>query len=622
MLSGDSRGVASGRDVTVDNLGVLSLLALSPIVVVAVLLVGLRWPAKYAMPLGFVAAVLVGALVWGMDATVLAAATIEGLIVAIGLLYIIFGALLLLQTLTKSGALATIRAGFTSISPDRRVQAIIIGWLFGSFIEGASGFGTPAAVVAPLLLALGFPAMGAVVVGMVIQSTPVSFGAAGTPVLTGLGQGLSGSPAVEQRISVLGLQMPEYLSVLGVNVAVLHAIVGALIPLFMVCLLTRFFGENRSFAEGLGVWPFAIYAAFAMTVPYVLVAMLLGPEFPSLLGGSLGLALVMFTSSRGFLMPKQIWDFPPRERWLDRWTGNLQPDTGVATGSMSIWLAWSPYLVVAGVLVLTRLITPLKEFLAGVTVGPSDILGTGIGETLQPVYSPGGVFILACLVTYGLHRMDLRSIGEAWKVSASQLAGAAVALLFALPLVRILINSGPEYNDTGLGSMPIVLAEGASAITGTAWPILAPWIGALGAFVAGSNTVSNLTFSLFQFATAENIGANPERVVAAQAVGGAAGNMITVHNVVAASATVGLLGREGDVIRITIIPTIYYCLAAGALSFVFINGFGLNIGTALLVAVVLVLAAIVVRLARSAPPRPSGGDADEPDRARRPGAPA
>ncbi|HZG92503.1 MAG TPA: L-lactate permease [Pseudonocardia sp.] len=580
-----------------DNLALLSLAALAPIVVVAILLVGLRWPAKYAMPLGFVAAVLVGALVWGMDAATLAAASVEGLIIAVGLLYIIFGALLLLQTLTASGALATIRAGFTTVSADRRVQAIIIGWLFGSFIEGASGFGTPAAVVAPLLLALGFPAMAAVMVGLVIQSTPVSFGAAGTPVLTGLGQGLAGDPAVDARVSVLGLDLPGYLEVLGVEVAILHAVVGTLIPLFLVCMLTGFFGGR--FGDGLRVWPFAIYAAFAMTVPYVIVAAVLGPEFPSLLGGLIGLALVMFTSSRGFLMPKQTWDFPPRERWEDRWTGSLEADTSEVAGKrMSIWLAWSPYVVVALLLVLTRTVKPVKDFLSGITIDVDNIFGTEISESLQPFYLPGFIFIVACLVTYGLHRMSGQAILGAWKMSAGQLAGAAVALLFALPLVRILINSGPDYNSTGLSSMPITLAEGASALAGTSWPVLAPWIGALGAFVAGSNTISNLTFSLFQFATAENIGATPETVVATQAVGGAAGNMVTVHNVVAASATVGLLGREGDLIRKTIIPTTYYCLFAGGLSYVLINGVGLNIGTALLVALAVVLALIVVRLAR------------------------
>lgn len=586
-----------------DNLGVLSLLALAPILVVAILLVGLRWPAKYAMPLGFVAAALVGALVWGMAPTTILAASIEGLVIAVGLLYIIFGALLLLQTLTQSGALATIRAGFTSISADRRVQAIIIGWLFGSFIEGASGFGTPAAVVAPLLLALGFPALGAVLVGMVIQSTPVSFGAAGTPVLTGIGQGLAGSGEVEARTALLGLDADGYLASIGLEVATIHAVAGTLIPLFMVCLLTRFFGANRSFAEGLAVAPFAIYAAFAMTVPYVVVAALLGPEFPALLGGLIGLALVMFTSSRGFLMPKQVWDFPPRENWLERWTGSIEPDTSVAGARMNIWRAWSPYVLVALVLVVSRTIEPVKDALQSVTVGLSDILGTGIGEELEVLYSPGAVFLLVCLVTYGLHRMSGRQIATSWRVSAGQLAGAAVALLFALPLVRILINSGAEYNTTGLASMPLTLAEGAAAIAGPAWPILAPWIGALGAFVAGSNTVSNLTFSLFQFATAENIGVVPETVVAAQAVGGAAGNMITVHNVVAASATVGLLGREGDVIRMTIIPTTYYCLLAGGLAFVLIYGVGFNAGTVLLVLLLATLAGIVVALRRSAAAR-------------------
>lgn len=583
-----------------DNLGVLSLLALTPILVVAILLVGLRWPAKYAMPLGFVAAALVGALVWGMNTTTIVAASIEGLIIAIGLLYIIFGALLLLQTLTQSGALATIRAGFTSISPDRRVQAIIIGWLFGSFIEGASGFGTPAAVVAPLLLALGFPALGAVLVGMVIQSTPVSFGAAGTPVLTGLGQGLEGSGEVAARTALLGLDPAGYLASIGLEVATLHAVAGTLIPLFMVCLLTRFFGENRRFSEGLAVAPFALYAAFAMTVPYVLVAALLGPEFPALLGGLIGLALVMFTSSRGFLMPTQTWDFPPRERWLDRWTGSIEPDTRVAGTRMSMPLAWAPYVLVAVVLVLSRTVEPIQDALKSVTLGPADILGTGIGEELEVLYSPGAVFLLVCLVTYALHRMSGRQIGTSWKTSAGQLAGAAVALLFALPLVRILINSGADYNTSGLASMPLTLAEGAAAVAGPAWPILAPWIGALGAFVAGSNTISNLTFALFQFATAENIGVAPETVVAAQAVGGAAGNMITVHNVVAASATVGLLGREGDVIRMTIIPTAYYCLLTGGLAFVLIYGVGFNAGTVLLVLLLLTLAAIVIALRRSA----------------------
>jgi len=577
-----------------DNLALLSLLALAPIATVGLLLAGLRWPAKYAMPIGFVVVVLVALFVWEISPTVIAASSIEGLLIASTLLYIVFGALLLLETLTKSGAIATIRAGFTSISPDRRVQAVIIGWLFGSFIEGAAGFGTPAAVVAPLLLALGFPAMAAVMVGLIIQSTPVSFGAVGTPILVGVSQGLQGGTGVDERTAELGLSFTEYISAIGLDVAILHATVGTLVPLFMVCMLTGFFGPQKRFRDGLAIWPFALYAAFAMTVPYVFVAWLLGPEFPALLGGLIGLTLVMFTSSRGFLMPKDIWQFGERETWSDRWMGNIEPEVEAkqVTRRMGIVRAWSPYVIVAALLVLTRTVPPLNEVLVNTTIDVTEILGTGITVEIQPFYLPGFIFIVTCLATYLLHRMNSRQIAESWRVAGSQLMGAGVALVFALPLVRVFINSGADFNASGLSSMPVTLAEGAAALVGDAWPILSPWIGALGAFVAGSNTVSNLTFSLFQFATAENIGATPETVVATQAVGGAAGNMITVHNIVAASATVGLLGREGDLIRKTVIPMTYYCLLAGALSFIWINGVGFNVGTLLLVLVLAGLAAL------------------------------
>ncbi|WP_424346330.1 L-lactate permease [Kocuria sp. CH-021] len=577
-----------------DNLAVLSLLALLPLLLVGVLLAGFRWPAKFAMPVGYLAAVVVALTVWQMSFTGVLAATVEGLIVAITMLYIVFGALLLLSTLTVGGAMATIRAGFNNISADRRIQAIIIGWLFGSFIEGVSGFGTTAAVVAPLLLAMGFPAMAAVMVGLIVQSTPVSFGAVGTPILVGVAGGLGGDPAVAERVEVLGVTMPELVNSIGFYTAAMHGIVGILIPLILVTLLTGFFGPDRRFRDGLAVWPFAVYASLAMTVPYVLVARFLGPEFPSMFGGILGLVLVMFTSSKGFLMPKDTFQFGPRNSWPARWMGTIEPAeaTDVST-HMSTLRAWAPYALMAGLLVATRVIAPLKEWLTGLAIPFENILGTEISTTVQPFYLPGFVLILASVFAYLLHRMSSREIAQTLKISAGQLAGTAAALLFAVPLVRVLIQSGPALNDSGLSSMPVTLAEGAAAISGGSWPLIAPWIGALGAFIAGSNTVSNLTFSQFQFSTGAAIGLDrPELVVAAQAIGGAGGNPIAIHNIVAASATVGLLGREGDLLRKTIIVTTYYCLAGGAVAYLFIHGVGLNLGTVMLVLLVAGLALI------------------------------
>jgi lactate permease len=588
----------------VDSLAVLSLLALLPLLLVGVLLAGFRWPAKFAMPVGYLAAVVVALTVWQMSFTGVLAATIEGLIVAITMLYIVFGALLLLSTLTVGGAMATIRAGFNNISADRRIQAIIIGWLFGSFIEGVSGFGTTAAVVAPLLLAMGFPAMAAVMVGLIVQSTPVSFGAVGTPILVGVANGLGGDPAVAERVEVLGVTMPEFVNSIGFYTAAMHGIVGILIPLILVTLLTGFFGPDRRFRDGLAVWPFAVYASLAMTVPYVLVARFLGPEFPSMFGGILGLVLVMFTSSKGFLMPKDTFQFGPRADWPARWMGTIEPAeaTDVST-HMSTVRAWAPYALMAGLLVASRVITPLKEWLTGLAIPFENILGTGISTTVQPFYLPGFVLILASAFAYLLHRMSSREISRTLRVSAGQLAGTAAALLFAVPLVRVLIQSGPALNDSGLSSMPVTLAEGAAAISGSSWPVIAPWIGALGAFIAGSNTVSNLTFSQFQFSTGVAIGLDrPELVVAAQAIGGAGGNPIAIHNIVAASATVGLLGREGDLLRKTIIVTTYYCLAGGAVAYLFIHGVGLNLGTVMLVLLAAGLALIARRLMRVGAP--------------------
>ena len=134
-----------------------ALLAATPILVAAILLVGLNWPARRAMPVVYLTAAGIALTFWDMTVTRVFASTLQGLIVTVAVLWIIFGAIMLLNTLQNSGAISTIRAGFTDISPDRRVQALIIAWLFGCFIEGASGFGTPAAIAAPLLVAIGFP---------------------------------------------------------------------------------------------------------------------------------------------------------------------------------------------------------------------------------------------------------------------------------------------------------------------------------------------------------------------------------------------------------------------------------------------------------------------------------
>lgn len=548
--------------------GVYALVAVLPILAVMFFLVVLRWPATRAMPVAYAMTLAFALWLWEVPTIHAVAASLRGVVIALTLLWIIFGAIVLLFTLKESGAAATIRRGFMDVSRDRRVQAVIVAWLFGAFIEGASGFGTPAAVAGPLLLALGFPALAAVMTTLIIQSTPVSFGAVGTPIMVGMRESLNVEP-VETAIAQAGMSYSEFIYQIGVFTALPHALVGTFIPLIICGMLTRFFGKNRSFAEGLGIWKFAIFGGLAFTVPYAAVAVLLGPEFPSLLGALIGLAIVVPAAKAKFLLPEgEAWDFPPRSEWESEWMGAFSGDVGEERHQMTLGRAWTPYVLVAVLLVLTRLpFLPFKAWLAGVQWVWSDILGTGLSQGVQPLYLPGSIFMVVSLITVWLHGMTGAETKKAWADSAKMLAGPAFALLFAVALVRVFIDS--DVNASGLQSMPLVLAEWTAAAAGGTWPFFAAMIGALGAFVAGSNTVSDLMFSLFQYGVADRIGVSHLVVLGLQAVGGAAGNMITVHNVVAASATVGLVGREGLLIRRTIQPMAYYVVCSGLLGLLF-----------------------------------------------------
>jgi len=581
------------------NAYVLSFLSLLPILTVALFLVILRWPASRAMPLSYIVAVALALFVWRVPGVQVAAASVNGLIVAGTLLYIIFGAILLLNTLKESGGLRTIRRGFINITPDRRIQVIIIAWLFGAFIEGSAGFGTPAAVAVPLLVGLGFPALAAVMAGMIIQSTPVSFGAVGTPILVGVSTGLAGAENVQAFAAAQGLtEWSAFLAMIGAKVALLHAVAGTLVPLIVVAFMTRFFGKRRSFAEGLRVWKFALFAAFAMTIPYLIIANVLGPEFPSLLGAPIGLVIVVIAAKKGLLMPKpsEFWDFEPRETWEPDWSGTMEIADGErATNTIGPVLAWSPYGIVVALLILTRLRSlPFGGWLDAWSVSWPGIFGSPVNASFQPLTLPGTIFIVASLSTYFLHKIDRGAYKNAWSASLKTTVAASVALVFTVPMVQVFLNS---YDGAaGFERMPIALADGVASLAGGAWPIFAPFIGGMGAFVAGSNTVSNMMFSLFQFGVGERIGIDPSWVVALQAVGGAAGNMICVHNVVAASAVVGLLGREGMVIRMTFLPFLYYALLTGSLGYWIVwqvdKGFA-NAGAVLVAAIVFGVVAFV-----------------------------
>jgi lactate permease len=553
------------------SIGMLALLAFIPIAIVLVLMVGMRWPATKAMPLAWLVCAILAMTVWNMDFGFVSAATLLGFGSAINVLIIVFGAIIILYTMQVSGAMETISYGFMGISRDRRIQTIIIAFMFGAFIEGSAGFGTPAAIAAPLLLGLGFPALAAVCVCLVANSVPVTFGAVGTPVWFGLMTLRTPVEAAIKAGEAVGFTTFDgFLKNVGQWSAIMHATIALGLVIFLVCFLTRFFGKNKSWAEGLGAWKFALFASVAFNAPYLLTAFLVGVEFPSLIGGLIGLGIVVTAAKKGLFLPEKTWDFGERSSWEKEWMGEIEVGSKDIKPHMSQFMAWLPYVLIAGILVLTRIGTlPFKAIAQSFKISFPHILGyETVNFTMTPFYLPGVVpFMLVALIAIFLHKIPAEKAAKAWKDSFIRMKNPTIAMLFAVALVEVMKQSG--NNLMGYPSMPLSMATAVAAVTGQSWPLFASYVGALGSFITGSNTVSNLLFADFQYGLATTIGASRELVSALQAVGGAMGNMICVHNVVAASATVGLVGMEGLIIRRTMIPMVFYGILVGIMGLLF-----------------------------------------------------
>jgi lactate permease len=409
--------------------------------------------------------------------------------------------------------------------------------------------------------------MAAVIAAMLIQTTATAFGAVGTPIIIGLDSGLEGASAVEQEIARLGLNFADYLNVITVKTALIQGVIGIFIPLLLIVVMTAYFGDRRSGKEALPAAGFALFAGLAFVIPYVLTAILIGPEFPSLVGALVGLAIVVPAAKGGLFKPKQTWDFPDRAQWSPAWLGTASSEISDTPVAMTELQAWTPYLLVGVFLALSRLrFLPLRQWLQSAQINFSNILGTNVSISTQPLFLPGTIFILVAICDYFLHQMQAQQMQRAITGAAGKLLSTALAIGASVPMAKVFINS--DVNASGLLSMPLTLADGASSLLGQVWPFFAPVVGMVGTFISGSATVSNMMFSLFQFGVAEQIGASASVILALQCAGATAGNLIAVANIVPAVATVGLLGREGFLLRQLLLPMIIYLLFAGIIGVV------------------------------------------------------
>lgn len=549
-----------------------ALIAFIPIILTIVLMVGFNWPAKRALPLAWFVAVIIGVTLWKMpilsfDGKSAVGQTILGFLSAFETLVIIFGAILIMNTLSQSGAMAAINGMFKGITPDARLQAIIIGFIFGAFIEGAAGFGTPAALAAPLLISVGFPPLCAAMVALIYNSVPVCFGAVGTPTNMAF-------TTVKDAVAAQGGDLDAWKMALTFWSALPLAIGCAVILTIGVGFVCKFYGKDKKFSDVVPVIPYILFVTITFDIFYLLIAAFIGPELVSLLAAIITLLIVLVTTKNGFLVPKDVWTFDKKENWDKTWLATTKvPEPKLS--DMSLIKAWTPYFIIAGILVLTRVaqkfeadgagfFSKMKGFTIG--TGESGIVFGG-NWNWAILWNPGVVFIIVALLTIPLHGMTNENVKTAWKGALNQVKGAAIALLFGVAMVNIFRFTSMPADKIPAGvaegvsySMLYSMAKGLADIAGSAYLIIAPFIGVLGAYMSGSNTVSNTLFSSLQFTTAGLVGLPYVLVVALQNNGGAIGNMVCVNNVVSACATTGTNGNEGKIIRTNVIPCACFCI--------------------------------------------------------------
>lgn len=489
-------------------------LALLPILFLLLLLVGARWSAAWAglATALFAATIAILGFGYGRSGEDWLGPIAEAAFLSLTILWIIFGALCIHEYQSRSGAISLLGRWLGSFGDDRRVTALFVAWFFALFLEGAAGFGTPVALAAPLLVGLGFSPARALTLVLIGHAAGVSFGAVGTPVVPLL---------AAAAVSAAGLSLA---------VALVHAVLGWTLAahLFRMARPRR---APAAHQEGGGWWIAAAAACFFF--PYCLLAGFAGPELPTL-GGALAGAIGFAAFARS------------RLRSGAAAAGNAVPAPAIAGSAL-------PYLLVVLIILFTRLVPPVREALSAITVEWS--LGDRFSGAAAPLYHPGTVLILAFLAT-GLVRKG--SVGAAVKGAAARLPPVALALVAVLTLARLMVHSG----------MIAVLAEAASGLLGGAWLVAAPFVGALGAFITGSATASNILFAELQVGTAASAGVAPALALAGQGVGSGIGNIIAPHNIVAGAATVGLIGGEWKVLKRTLPVCLAYAAAAGVLLFV------------------------------------------------------
>ncbi|PVA10658.1 lactate permease [Pelagivirga sediminicola] len=521
-------------------------LALLPILVLMVLMVVLRWTAPQAGMLGMFAAAAVALFVFQTPLETLAVGGAKGVWDAVFILYVVWPALLLYQVTDKAGGYEALRLGITRFSKNELFVVLALGWVFSSFLQGIAGFGTPIAVVAPLLVAFGVRPVYAVAIPIIAHVWAKFFGTLAVGWLA--------------TLQVVDLADPAQVAFQTGLLLIIPVVLGGFTVVWM-------YGRGPALRHA---WPLVLVIS-AIHGGGQAVMTLVDPVLSTFIPATLAL-LALYPLSRWkryAVMPDTITDRPAMRGERD--------DTQLeATAPMSFAMSFLPYVLLTALTIAALVIAPLKQALGAFSVGlPFPAVTTGYGivrdavapySPFSPLTHPGTFLLITALITWAVYHLrgyfQAQSRATGHKDDQSVLAAlfadavpASVPVIAFLAMAQIMNHSG--QND--------VLALGIAAVApAMAFAFLSSSIGALGAFMTSSSTSSNVLFSNLQQSVSELKSLPEAGIIAAQSAGGALGNAIAPANVVLGASTAGISGQEGAIIRKTLPWTIAAVLLTGA----------------------------------------------------------
>ncbi|HZI23871.1 MAG TPA: lactate permease LctP family transporter [Chryseolinea sp.] len=501
-----------------NNIALSALVAAVPVVFIFVLLMR-KVKGYLASLLTVLLAILLAVAVYGMPVKLAVLSAVHGALYGLfPICWVIIGAVFLFNVTVKSGQFDVVKNFMASVTPDRRLQAILIAFSFGAFLEGAAGFGAPVAISAAMLVGLGFNPLYAAAICLIANTAPVAFGSVGTPII--IASRVSDIP--EMAISqMVGRTLP---------------ILSVVVPFYLVILMA---GWKKS----LEVLPAIIVSGVSFAFFQWFSSNYIGPMLPDVLAGIASIFCLMILVK--YWKPKSIWRFKEEPQQTIEST--------LKYSRAEVLRAWSPFIIMTMFIIAWGL-QPVKDALNSIDIIKFDIPGLtnaisksdGTPLVIKPfefnyISAPGTAMLLATFLSVPLVGMSYREGIRTYFQTLKQLRFPIITIASVVGFAFVANNSG----------MSITMAM-ALAGTGALFPFFSPILGWLGVFLTGSDTSSNALFCKLQASSADALGVDPVVTVSANASGGVTGKMISPQSIAIGAAAVGLVGKESELFRLTV----------------------------------------------------------------------